>query len=281
MPSAQLMTKIKTKSSRWWSLFQNSAKLPFILALKNNAHLCHQSTEHVHPLKGLFSNQTIVGIKPKRIFLHNTGYLPGNQLISQLSLAAQKPRDRCSGCSVMETLDQDPSGVERTTASPPATTGTGSSRGIRSVTQQPGWVGSCTQTTSLPAVAFFSLQARPKGNSPQSQTWVTDLGMEENWGSHHKSETTRPLNNDNNNSSHNSKSTTMPSADGKVTDRKIWLHVIQRKSLRVIKILDSATLRLGSSSKKIINVFGQRVSYKDIHHRVVKNVKNRNRGTQH
>lgn len=102
------MTKIKTKSSRWWSLFQNSAKSPFILALKNNAHLCHQSIGHFHPLKGLFSNQTIVGIKPKRIFIHNIGSLPGNQLISQLSLAAQKPRDRCSGCSVMETLAQDP-----------------------------------------------------------------------------------------------------------------------------------------------------------------------------
>lgn len=168
----------------------------------------------------------------------------------------------------METLAQDPSGMERTTASSPTTTGTGCSRRIRSVTQQPGWVGSCTQTTSLPAVAFFSLQALPKGNSPQIQTWVTDLGMEENWGSHHKSETTRPLSNVN--SSHNSKSTTMPSADGKVTNRKIWLHVIQRKRLRVIKILDSATLRLGSSSRKIINVFGQRVSYKDVHHRVVK-----------
>lgn len=108
MPSVQLMTKIKTKSSRWWSLFQNSAKSPFILALKNNAHLCHQSTEHFYPLKGLLGNRTIVGMKPKRIFIHNIGSLPGNQLISQLSLAAQKPLDRCSVCSVMETLAQDP-----------------------------------------------------------------------------------------------------------------------------------------------------------------------------
>lgn len=46
-------------------------------------------------------------------------------------------------------------------------------------------------------------------------------------------------------------------ADGKVTDGKIWLRVIQRKSLRVIKILDSVTLHLGSSSRKIIYVSGK------------------------
>lgn len=230
MLTAQLKTKIKTKSSRWWSLFQNSAKSPFILALKNNAHLCHQSTEHFHPLKGLFSNQTIVGIKPKRIFIHNTGYLPGNQLISQLSLAAQKPRDRCSGCSGMATLAQDPSSMERTTASPPATTGTGCSRRIRSVTSSLAEQEAAHRAHLYPLWYFSPFRHWPKGYSPQSQTWVTDVGMEENGGSHHKSETTRPLNNDNN-SSHNSKSTTMPSADGKVTDRKIWLHVIKRKSL--------------------------------------------------
>lgn len=101
---------------------------------------------------------------------------------------------------------------------------------IRSVT---AWLraGSCTQTTSLPPVAFFSLKAMAK-RQQTSNSDVTDLGMKENWGFSHKSETTRMFNNvHNNNSSHNNKSTTVLSANRKVIDRGKFSYMWLRKSL--------------------------------------------------